>query len=147
MEGDLEITEPNPSFRYGHQQNKAQKQKLKWKIEIKDWKINPPSKRHCLFHVKRIKYKTFWLRKIKKGFVFKCPPVLSWIIFVVRTWTYRMFFQQKLFVRGGCCSPGKGTTFLTATTDLEDKCYIRVIIPENQLSQNYVDCLFPLATK
>lgn len=61
--------------------------------------------------------------------------------FVVRTWTYRMFFQQKLFIGGGCCSPGRRTAFLTATNDLEDKYSIRVILPEKQLSQNYVDCL------
>lgn len=39
------------------------------------------------------------------------------------------------------------TAVLTATTDLEDKYYIRVIIPEKQLSQNYVGCLCPLETE
>lgn len=39
------------------------------------------------------------------------------------------------------------TAFSTATADLEDKYYIRVMIPEKQLSQNYVGCLCPLETE
>lgn len=39
------------------------------------------------------------------------------------------------------------TAVLTATTDLEDKYCIRVIIPEKQLPQNYVGCLCPLKTE
>jgi hypothetical protein len=35
-------------------------------------------------------------------------------------------------------------SLLTATADLVGKCYITAIIPEKQLSQNYVNGLFPL---
>lgn len=40
----------------------------------------------------------FLSQKDQEG-LFKCPSLLGWVIFVVRTWTNKMFFQQKLYVR------------------------------------------------
>lgn len=105
-------------------------------MEIKDQKTHLPSKRSCLFCGKGAE-------RASKALFLQCPPVLSWIIFAAGTQAYRMFFQQKLFVQGGCCSLEKGTAFLTATTDLEDKYGVRAIIPEKQLSYNYAGWLFP----
>ena len=141
MEGNLEVIYLNPSFRCVNQKQKNKKHLCRrWRSRIERLILHLKDAAYFVERELRIKSKTFGSERSKKALFFKCPPVLSWIIFVMRTWTYRMFFQQKLFVRGGCSSPGKGTTFLTATTDLEDKYYLRVIIPENQLSQNHAVC-------
>ena len=136
MEGNLEVIYPNPSFRCGNQRQNTKHTHLcrRQRLRIERLVLHLED---TAYFVER-ELGLFCLRRSGKAF-FLCPSLLSWIIFVVRTWTYRMFFQQKLYVRGRCCSPGKGTTILTATTDLEEKYYIS-LIPEDQLSQNYAVC-------
>lgn len=112
--------------------------------EMKDWKTHPSSKRSCLFHRKGIKSKTFWLRKFKKGLVFKMSSSTNLDNICSENMDLQNVLPADIICQGRMLFSRERTAFSTATTDLEDKYYIRVIIPEKQLSQNDAGCLCPL---
>lgn len=64
----------------------------------------------------------------RQALFLKRPPALGRMIFVVGTWTHRMFLQRKLFIWRGPPPP------VERPADLGDKHPIRVITPEEQLS-------------
>lgn len=108
VEGDSEVS-TQPSFRCGSPNPE------RWRPRI----------RKRILHLRRPTYSVGGERSRKVLFL-KYPPVQSWMIFVVRTGTYRMFFQQKLFIWGGRCSRGRDR-LSSGEADPEDKHHIRVI--------------------
>lgn len=78
------------------------------------------------------------LRKIENDFVLN----MTFRATVANIWSENMDSQNVLpaetICQGGHCSPGNRACFSTATSDLQDKHCVRVIISETQLLQNSV---------